>query len=328
MPLEQQLPQGSNKTIVIFVMTLIAVTAVCAVTVGYVISVPSRGEISFRVASGATGSDVARILKENDIVRSSVVARIALTITGKSTAIKAGVYTIDTNLYKTIFSVAYSIVDGDSLHQSVLVTIQEGSRGGDIIAVLKNVLAQEMFQGVTPDTFDVYLGYLFPDTYAIDDTTTPEDFIKKMQNRYEEQIAPLREQIQKKRMTEREVVITASLLEKEANSEETMRMISGILRNRLERGMRLQLDAPLTFLFNKTSDELTQDDLSFDSPYNTYRYTGLPPTPIANPGLVAIKAVLDPIESDYLFYLTGSDGKFYYAKTFEEHVENKRKHLR
>jgi UPF0755 protein len=107
-----------------------------------------------------------------------------------------------------------------------------------------------------------------------------------------------------------------------------MRLVSGILQNRLTENLPLQVDATFEYILGKTSAELTLDDLKMESPYNTYTNLGLPPTPIANPGLVAINAVLNPTPSDYFYYLTGSDGNFYYAKDFETHKKNKARYLR
>ena len=105
-------------------------------------------------------------------------------------------------------------------------------------------------------------------------------------------------------------------------------MVSGILQNRLREDMPLQVDATFHYINGKASHELTVDDLEMDSPFNTYKYVGLPPAPIANPGLESIQAVLSPTETNYFYYLTALDGTFHYAKTFEEHKKNKEKYLR
>ena len=115
-------------------------------------------------------------------------------------------------------------------------------------------------------------------------------------------------------MTEYEIITLASILEREANSAESMRMISGILQNRLEINMPLQVDASIEYDLDKPLHELTPTDLKErDTPYNTYLYSGLPPTPIGNPGQTAIEATLNPTESDYLFYVTDDESNFHYA---------------
>jgi UPF0755 protein len=120
----------------------------------------------------------------------------------------------------------------------------------------------------------------------------------------------------------------ASILEAEARTTETRKIISGILWKRMEIGMPLQVDAPFQYIIGKNTFQLTTNDLKFDSPYNTYKYKGLPPGPIGNPGLDAISATVNPIKTNYLYYLSDVRGNMHYAKTFAEHVINKEKYLK
>ena len=134
-------------------------------------------------------------------------------------------------------------------------------------------------------------------------------------------------------VTPREQLILASIVEREANSEESMKMVAGILLNRLELGMPLQADAAIEYAIDTPLNELKPGELAsllqtLESPYNTYKNRGLPPTPIGNPGLQAIDAVLNPTDSEYLFYITGLDGEFYYAETLNEHNLNVDRYLR
>ena len=131
-----------------------------------------------------------------------------------------------------------------------------------------------------------------------------------------------------KNLSEHDVVILASIIEREANSTTSMKLVSGILQNRLALDMALQVDASMEYILEKPLKELTAEDLKIDTPYNTYLYRGLPPTAIGNPGLDAIMAVLEPTPSEYMFYITGTDGEFYYAKNFDEHRLNIAKYLR
>jgi UPF0755 protein len=120
----------------------------------------------------------------------------------------------------------------------------------------------------------------------------------------------------------------ASLIEEETATPEDRRIVSGILWKRLSSGMRLQVDATFAYTIGKGSLELTTEDLKSDSPYNTYRIYGLPPTPIVNPGLDAITAALHPTSSPYVYYLSDKNGVMHYSKTFEEHKLAKAKYLR
>ena len=123
-----------------------------------------------------------------------------------------------------------------------------------------------------------------------------------------------------------QILILASILEREANTPESKGLVSSVLQNRIAVGMPLQADASIEY--SDKPWELTPDDLKIDSPYNTYTNPGLPPTPIGNPGLTAIEAVLSPTQSPYFFYITGKDGEFYYAETYDEHLLNIERYLR
>ena len=125
-----------------------------------------------------------------------------------------------------------------------------------------------------------------------------------------------------------DTLTTASILEREANGTEDIKIISGILQNRLNKNMPLQVDAPFYYLLGKESSELTQADLKIKSPYNTYINKGLPPAPIGNPGLKAIEAAVYPTKTDYLYYLHDINGVVHYAKTHSEHVKNKQLYLK
>jgi UPF0755 protein len=119
----------------------------------------------------------------------------------------------------------------------------------------------------------------------------------------------------------------ASILEREANNPEDMRIVAGILWNRLDIDMPLQVDAVFGYIRQENGYTPTAEDLQLDSPYNTYRNRGLPPTPISNPGLDALLAAVQPEETPYLYYLTGRDGKMYYGRTFEDHKRNRALYL-
>jgi UPF0755 protein len=170
-----------------------------------------------------------------------------------------------------------------------------------------------------------YEGYLFPETYNLSPKSSADDIIVLLRKTFAERATPL---LPTDAVQERQVVTMASILEREGKSEESMSIISGILWKRLEAHMPLQVDATLQYERGKGSAALSIDDLKKDSPYNTYTRPGLPPTPISNPGLIALRAALHPVKTEYWFYLTGSDGTFHYAKTFEQHKQNKARYLR
>ena len=161
-------------------------------------------------------------------------------------------------------------------------------------------------------------GYLFPDTYFFTNKETPEEIINKMQDNFKVKAGDV----------QKDILIMASIIEKEARKPEDRKIISGILWKRIKEGMPLQVDAVFDYLLDKESSEITQADLKMDSPYNTYKHKGLPPTPICNPGLDAIEAAENPVDSKFWYYLSDKTGVTHFARTFEEHKQNKFRYLK
>ena len=145
--------------------------------------------------------------------------------------------------------------------------------------------------------------------------------------KFERRLAPLAKRIADFGKPLHDVLTMASLVEGEARTREARRHIAGILWHRVELGMPLQVDAVFPYILGKNTYEVTTEDLRVDSPYNTYRYTGLPPGPINNPSLDAITAALNPTPSNYLYYLSDKEGIMHYATTHEEHLINRAKYL-
>lgn len=169
-------------------------------------------------------------------------------------------------------------------------------------------------------------GYLFPDTYRVWGDQLPDGLIRKQLDEFAArfatttvgpQSAPLK--------TLDDVVILASIVEAEVREPRDRRLVAGIFLNRLQIGMALQTDASISYITGSGRARSTAADLAIDSPFNTYKYPGLPPAPLNNPGADVIRAVLDPAPSDYLYFLSDAAGNTYYARTLEEHVENRRK---
>jgi len=161
-------------------------------------------------------------------------------------------------------------------------------------------------------------GMLFPDTYEFHLDDSVESIVDKFLRNFAEKVPDL---------SSYKVLILASLLEREVQTEEDMRLVAGVLNNRLAIGMPLQVDATLAYISNKKTAELTNADKLIDSPFNTYKYRGLPPAPIANPGLKAINAALNPKAHNYFYYLSAPDGTTHFAETLKQHNANKALYL-
>ncbi len=198
----------------------------------------------------------------------------------------------------------------------------------DLRLALSNPRLKEKypFLSLVPD--GTYEGYLFPDTYRIRNTATADDIVARLLDEFDERVAvQYAQQIAASGYSLHEIVTIASLLEREVTSNEDRAYVSGIIRNRLELGMALQLDATVNYATGKNDAQATLQDIQVDSLYNTYKYPGLPVGPIANPGEAAIEAALNPIDNPYYFYLTTQDGEVIYARTHDEHVRNKARYL-
>ena len=194
--------------------------------------------------------------------------------------------------------------------------------GDALAAVLPDFSADAFTQLAKP-----HEGYLFPDTYFFDPGTTPEEAVARLRATFDTKTEALRNELATRALELDRIVIMASLIEKEADTEEGRRVVSGILWNRIEAGMPLQVDAVFGYILERSGYAPTGDDLEIDSPYNTYLNRGLPPGPIANPGLASLDAALNPATTDYFYYLTGRDGEMYYAEGFEGHKRNRELYL-
>lgn len=178
-------------------------------------------------------------------------------------------------------------------------------------------------------------GYLFPDTYRFKENASIDEIVVKMLANFDKKVdSGLRSDIKKqlqpfkdgKQMTIFEIITLASIIQKEVRTPKDMKLVAGVFYNRLNKGMPLEADSTLNFITGSHRDRATYGDLKIDSPYNTYKYKGLPPGPISNPGLDAIKAAIYPEFTDYFYFLT-ADEKVIYSQTYEEHLRNKAKWL-
>lgn len=178
-------------------------------------------------------------------------------------------------------------------------------------------------------------GYLFPDTYRIYASSTVLDVIEKMLGNFDDKLTDkMRADIKKQGKTIYDIVTMASIIEKEApinyatGDNKEARIISGIFWNRLEIGQGLQSDATLSYIFGDNRPAHSGAELEVESPYNTYKYRGLPPGPVCNPGILAIEAAIYPSATDYYYFLTSPDNQVYYARTYDGHLQNKYKYLK
>jgi UPF0755 protein len=281
--------------------------------------------VSVEIESGTTVRTITEKLEAAGVVRSAELLYFVITLKHDPTDIKASRYVFAAPLSAT--DAARQLVAGDFNSDLVRFTHREGERATlvaeNAAATLQNFDKDMFLQKAIP-----LEGRLYPETYHIPVAFTADELLNLMTTTFSEKVAPLQSQIDAHSLTLHEIIVLASILEREANSPESMRVVSGILQGRMEAGMPLQADASIEYILDKPLKELTAEDLKVDSPYNTYTNRGLPPTPIGNPGIDAIKAVLEPEVTEYVFYITDNDGNFHYAKTYDEHLDNVEKYLR
>jgi len=277
------------------------------------------------VPEGAPLSVISEQLEGSKIVRSGLSFQWFVRMFAGERGVIAGQYYFEEG--ETVFGVMSRVLTGDYKLDPVRVLIPEGATVADIATILEAILID-----FDTDAFLILAkseeGYLFPDTYYFLPTDGPRQVITRMKENFIEKISTTAPAIKDFGESVHDVVVMASLLEKEARTMETREVIAGILWKRLKDGMPLQVDAVFPYINGKNTFQLSLEDLQVDHPYNTYTRKGLPPGPIANPGLDAIIAAINPEDTPYYFYLSDKEGMMHYARTFDGHLANKARYLR
>lgn len=319
---EKFFSQNFKQAIFVFIILIFSV----AISFGYFLFF-HRGQSSDEiivVKNGMTLEELADILKDANIIRSKTMFKLCVEVYGEDTKIKQGPYVFKEP--STVCAIANRFLQGKSEMPTIKFTIPEGMSNQGVAT-----LAEKNFVQFNKTSFlekaDKEEGYLFPETYFLFPTATEDDIISMMKKEFFIRIQPFEQSIKDSGRTLEDIVIMASIVEKEAKTTLDQEIIAGILWKRIEMNMPLQVDAPFYYFLGKTSKEITQTDLRTDSPYNTYRRKGLPVGPIGNPGENAIYATILPKESPYLYYLSDNNDIIHYAKTFKEHKKNKEKYL-
>jgi UPF0755 protein len=277
------------------------------------------------IPEGHTLSAIADQLHDASVIRSPLLFKLAVQHYGKENNILSGAYIFKTPA--SVIAVAKQMALGDHGMETLKVTLPEGLTTSEMAKILSKVLPSFDAAAFLADAKESE-GFLFPDTYFFFSTATSGEVLAALKEDFDKKTAPLYAEAETLGRNWNDILIMASIIEEETATPEDRRIVSGILWKRLSNGMRLQVDATFAYTIGKGSLELTVDDLKSDSPYNTYRINGLPPTPIANPGLDAIEAALHPTASLYVYYLSDKSGVMHYSKTFEEHKLAKAKYLR
>lgn len=282
--------------------------------------------VIFVVNKGEGVRSIADRLQKQELIRSSVAMFLYIRWKGIDDSIQAGDFRLNPSM--SIPEIADALTHGTI---DVWVTIPEGWRNEEIALRLSKELAipeSEFLKSAQE-------GYMFPDTYLLPKEASAggviEIFLANFRKKVSDQEITLAQQ---KGLSLERLVIIASLVEREARLDEDRPIIASVILNRLALPMKLDIDATIQYALGYQTDEktwwkkhLTLDDLALDSPYNTYTNPGLPPGPISNPGMEAVKAVLEAPATDYLYYVADSQGKSHFARTLEEHQQNVGKYI-
>lgn len=276
------------------------------------------------VSPGSFAPQVAQAFADAHVIAHPSVMRLVLRLTGKSDNVQAGAYRFESP--QNVFSITRRLTTGAYGFSPVSITFIEGitvrEMAAQVATTFPQISEEDFLREAQP-----YEGYLFPDTYLFFPFVDVATVVATMRENFDRKTSALSSDIHASGHSLSEIVILASLLEKEARTTTSRRMVSGIIENRLKLGMPLQVDAVFGYIFKRATYSPSLEDLKVDSPYNTYTHTGLPPGPIGNPGLESIQAALTPTKTSYIYYLTGKDGLMHYATTFVGHQANKSAYL-
>lgn len=317
------------------VLLLVLLAAAAAAFLLYRLAHPPRpaspSEVTVVFAQGMATAQIFQRLEKEGVVRDARLAEFYYRLYRGKTPLQAGEYRFDRPM--PIDDVINRMGRGDVVKYSVVVpdglTAEETfqlfwSRGiGGPEGFHRAVSETELLPGLTSGVSDLE-GFLFPDTYVVTRSTPARAIVDMMTAQFRRNFTPdMREKAERLGMTIAQAVTLASIVEKESGLPREGPAIASVYLNRLKRGMRLQADPTVIYALKrdgKWTGTLHRSDYGYDSPYNSYAYAGLPPAPICNPGLAALKSAVSPARTEYLYFVADASGGHKFSRTFEEHL--------
>lgn len=290
------------------------------------LSVGSNNQaVKMEIKPGSSASLIARDLAEQKVIKSTRDFKLAAYFLGSQTKFQAGLYKFKarTPLYEVILKLKYGSIMAP---EPLTVAFPEGTSVYKMGSILEKagMLDFMNFRKLTREE-----GYLYPDTYIFDKEITAEALANLMRKRFNEVVLPYWEQNKKSTKYDlRQIIILASIIEKEAAKESEHPIISSVFHNRLDIKMALDSCSTVKYALEKPTKVVYFDQLKYPSPYNTYLHRGLPPGPICNPGLASIKAAIYPAKTNYLYFISNQDGSHTFSATWQEHQRAREKTLR
>jgi UPF0755 protein len=269
------------------------------------------GTVAITVPEGATADDITNLLTDNSVISNGTLFKLRLKLAGESDSIQSGRYVL---AHDMSYGDAISTLTGSG--DKVTVTIPEGESRDQIAPQVKEIgidgdylAASKSFQGFDPAKYGAknpssLEGFLFPATYQLDRGSDVNALVSQQLDAFQQNLAGVNmKYAQTKNLTPYDVLTVASMIDKEVAVDKERPLVAAVIYNRLHKGMPLAIDATTRYEFHNYTNELTQSQLASPSPYNTRIHSGLPPTPIGNPGLASIKAAARPANVNYLYYV-------------------------
>jgi UPF0755 protein len=285
------------------------------------------------IPQGAGPAAIGRRLVAAGVVRNRATFRLALWVTGEGRRLQAGEYRFDHPISPRqaiekiargeVFVQPITFPEGLTIKQ--MAALYESRGFGTAAAFTKAAQNVSLISELDPVAHDLE-GYLFPNTYTLPRKATADQLVTRMVQEFDKALTPeMRQQAAARGMSVRQLVTLASIVEKETGRPDERPVIAAVYSNRLKVGMGLQCDPTVIYALERAgryTGNLTRADLQYDSPYNTYRYSGLPPGPIASPGHASLAAAANPEDVPYLYFVSRNDGSHAFAATLAEHNRN------
>ncbi|MBI4652770.1 endolytic transglycosylase MltG [Candidatus Kuenenbacteria bacterium] len=329
------------KFLIILIIIILLILGIGLGNYYYQISTPLQKiseQKEFIIKKGEGVNQISQNLKNQKLIGSMWNFEVYVWFEKMGKKFQAGEYSLSSNM--NIKEITQILCSGQIIPNQKIIKIIEGWNYKEIGEYLENKIniPKEDFFSAAYDlqwknkySFlegNFLEGYLFPDTYQVYKNATAEDIIKKMLDNFDKKLSlKIREDIKAQGKTIFEIITLASIIEKEVPKEEDRKIVAGIFYKRLKQEMRLESCATINYILGNDKKQLSFEDTRIESPYNTYINNGLPPGPINNPGLSAIKAAIYPEKTDYLFFLSKPTGETVFSKTLDEHNKNKAKWL-
>jgi UPF0755 protein len=294
-------------------------------------------EVFIEIPQGAGSVAIAKRLADAGVVHDVNSFRLALWMTGEGRRLQAGEYRFDHPV--SARDVAGKIARGEvfvrpitfpeGLTMKQMAALYESKGFGPASDFLEAAKNASLVAAIDPEARDLE-GYLFPDTYKLPRRSTAAQLVGRMAQSFMKTLTPeLIDAAEARQMTVRQFVTLASIVEKETGNKDERPLVAAVYSNRLRIGMPLQCDPTVIYALDRAgryTGNLTRDDLQYDSHYNTYRYPGLPPGPIASPGRASLEATAHPASADYLYFVSRNDGTHAFSSSLEEHNRNVQKY--